>query len=212
MPSVTLIDYEVNNLFSVCRALEYVGVRVVIATEPSEILLADRLILPGVGSFKDGMDRLRRLNFVQPIREHVQLGKPLLGFCLGMQLLADEGEEFGLHQGLGLVRGRVVRFPRSTSDKIPHVGWNSLQPGPGSSHASWRGSILDGVSPGSDVYFVHSYFFEPENEKHILAATEYGGVYFPSVLAAENVYGCQFHPEKSGPTGLRIVENFVLRT
>lgn len=212
MATVTLIDYNVNNLFSVCRAFERVGAHVTVTQDPSQILSADRLVLPGVGSFKDGMDRLRRLGLVQPIAEYVRSGKPLLGFCLGMQLLAEEGEEFGLHQGLGLIRGRVIRFPRSAGEKVPHVGWNSLRPGNFPSDSSWHGSILEGVPTGSDVYFVHSYIFEAENVDDVLAITDYAGIHFASVLASGNIHGCQFHPEKSGPTGLRIITNFALRT
>lgn len=138
----------------------------------------------------------RHFGLVQPIREHVQSGKPLLGFCLGMQLLTEEGEEFGLHPGLGLVRGRVIRLPHAADDKVPHIGWNGLQPGPGASEGSWHGSILEGLDPGAEVYFVHSYFVKTENEKDVLALTEYAGIGFPSVLAVGNIYGCQFHPEK----------------
>lgn len=211
MGSVTLVDYELNNLFSVCRALEQMGARVVVAQSPRDILGAERLILPGVGSFKDGMDRLRRHGLVPAIREYAASGRPLLGLCLGMQLLTEQGEEFGLHEGLGIVRGRVVKFPSTTAAKIPHIGWSSLLPGPGG-EPGWKESILDGVVPGADVYFVHSYFLEPLDDTEVLAVTEYGGVRFVSVLAGGCVYGCQFHPEKSGPTGLRIIENFVFRT
>jgi glutamine amidotransferase len=208
---VTLVDYELNNLFSVSRALEQMGARIVVAQGPAEILAAERLVLPGVGSFKDGMARLERLGLVPAIREYATSGRPLIGLCLGMQLLAEEGEEFGLHKGLGLVRGRVVRFPTSTAAKIPHIGWNSLQPGLGAPGGAWQGSLLGGVAPGADVYFVHSYFLETDTKEHVLALTEYGGVSFPAVVAAGNIYGCQFHPEKSGLTGLRIIENFAFR-
>lgn len=208
MPNVTVVDYELNNVFSVCRAFESVGSRVSLSRDPAAIVSAERLVLPGVGSFRDGMERLRKLDLIEPIQEYARSGRPLLGFCLGMQLLADAGEEFGVHAGLGLIHGRVVRFPRETREKVPHVGWNSLLAG---NDSSWKGTILNGVTTGADVYFSHSYFVTPDDPMTMLGVTEYGGVRFTSVLKLENLYGCQFHPEKSGPSGLRIIENFALR-
>jgi len=199
MPEITIIDYEVNNLFSVCRAFESMGSQVRIAKDPAAIRSAERLVLPGVGSFKNGMERLRKLDLIESIKEYTRSGRPLLGFCLGMQLMAVESEEFGRHQGLGLIEGRVVKLPDSRDYKIPHIG-------------GWKKSILQGIPHAADVYFVHSYFVDIKKQEHILARTSYAGIWFPSVIAVNNIYGCQFHPEKSGNTGLAIVTNFATRT
>lgn len=210
MHKITVINYEVNNLFSVCRAFESIGVSVTIATDAASVSSADRLVLPGVGSFMNGMERLRKLDLIEPIQEYARSGRPLLGFCLGLQLLAAESEEFGRHRGLGIIDGKVVRLPQSENYKIPHIGWNSVYPF--NENANWDSSILHGIPPESDVYFVHSYFVKMQNDAHILAATSYSGIRFPSVIAMNNIYGCQFHPEKSGSTGLAIVRNFATRT
>lgn len=220
---VVIIDYGMGNLFSIKRALEYLGGSAVISFEPSVISSAKRAILPGVGAFGDGMENLRKRNLIEPIKEFVRSGKPFLGICLGMQLLMAEGEEFGLHKGLDLVPGKVKRFPDSSTQgqiyKIPHVGWNSIvMPlwakktiGHTKSRdgCRWKGTIMDKIEEGAFMYFVHSYTAIPEFPQHLLAETNYGGNRFCSALRMDNLSGCQFHPEISGEVGLRVIREFL---
>lgn len=196
-----IIDYGLGNLRSIEKALQYVGADVRISNEPSAIDNADALILPGVGAFRDAMMHFATLDRV--VTDAVNEGKPLLGICLGMQMLATESEEGGLHKGLDIIPGRVIRFPVSEL-KVPHMGWNSLM-------IKKRPPLLEGMEKGSFVYFVHSYHMETD-EKFKVALCNYG-IDFPAIIANEggNVVGTQFHPEKSGPTGLRMLRNFVER-
>lgn len=214
-PQIALVDYGRSNLFSVQHALESINADVVITSDPEAVVAADKLIIAGVGAFGDGMDGLRRNNLIEAVREFVQQGKPLLGICLGMQLFFEEGEEFGLHAGLGLIPGRVVRLTAAATDggklKIPHIGWNRLLPP--TKHGAvgiWRRSgLLDGVEPGEFMYFVHSYIVAPDDRQVIAAETEYGVNRFCSVVIKDNIAGCQFHPERSGIAGLMIYRNFT---
>ena len=197
--NIVIIDYGLGNLRSIEKALEYIGVDAEISKEISVIDSADALVLPGVGAFRDAMMHFETLERV--VKDAVSDGKPLLGICLGMQMLASESEEGGLHTGLDLVPGRVVRFPQSEL-KVPHMGWNSLiikQDIP----------LLKGIQDGSFVYFVHSYHVSTE-EKYTAATADYGAE-FSAVITNEagNVIGTQFHPEKSGEIGLRMLRNFV---
>ena len=197
--NIVIIDYGLGNLRSIEKALEYIGVDAEISKEISVIDSADALVLPGVGAFRDAMMHFETLERV--VKDAVSDGKPLLGICLGMQMLASESEEGGLHTGLDLVPGRVVRFPQSEL-KVPHMGWNSLiikQDIP----------LLRDIKDGSFVYFVHSYHVSTE-EKYTAAMADYGGE-FSAVITNEagNVIGTQFHPEKSGEIGLRMLRNFV---
>jgi glutamine amidotransferase len=196
---IAIVDYGMGNLRSVQKALEAVGARADIVSDPSG-LDAPGMLLPGVGAFRDAMDNLRRLGLVEPIRRHIEAGRPFLGVCLGLHLLFDVGEEFGVHQGLGVVPGRVVRF--APGKKVPHMGWNTLK-------IRQPGGILKGIPEGAYVYFVHSYFARAEQESSIGAETEYGGETFPSVISRGNLFATQFHPEKSQATGLAIYRNFV---
>lgn len=217
MSSVVIVDYGLGNLFSVQRALNKIGVSdSVISSEKAAIENADRLILPGVGAFGDGMDNLRKRDLVSSIRSYAESGRPLLGVCLGMQLIMSESEEFGVHEGLNLVPGRVVRLQAHEEEraKIPQIGWNSLHaPDEKSSHRGpWNKTVLSGVEEGAFMYFLHSYMVVPHDSKACLATTQYGGNRFCSVLRQGNMTGVQFHPERSGPVGLRIYRNFVLGT
>lgn len=200
-----IVDYGRGNLLSLQRALEHIGHPMETCSDPDALRKAPRLILPGVGAFGDGMAGLRKRGLDAAVRECAAAGKPILGICLGMQLLLERGTEFGDFAGLGLVAGDVIRFPKGTA-KIPHVAWSPLLPpkdGPG-----WGGTFFDGLAPGACVYFVHSYFARPSNPAHRLSETAYGGVDFCSAFSAGNVSGCQFHPEKSGEVGLRVLTNW----
>ena len=196
---IAIVDYGVGNLRSVQKALERVGATAVVSSDPATLDAAQGLVLPGVGAFGDGMASLRARGLVEPLLRQVEKGKPLLGICLGMQLLFAESEEMGCHPGLGLLPGRVVRFPEGTL-KVPHVGWNRLD--------APQGDLLAGVAGGAYAYFVHSYYVLPEDPVDVLATTEYG-VEFASVVGQERLWGAQFHPEKSQEVGLRLLKNYA---
>lgn len=216
---VTIVDYGLGNLFSVARALKYVGAEVEITDVPEKILNAEKLILPGVGAFGDGMNNLRERGLVEIIKGYFKSGRLLLGICLGMQLLMSEGEEFGLHKGLDLIQGRAVRLKPQTKDndcyKIPHIGWNSILYPMNNNYkyigreTPWKKTIFENLKEGVFVYFAHSNIVVPDNPTFHLAETEYGNTRFCSAIHKENIYGCQFHPEKSGEVGLEIYKQFV---
>ncbi len=212
-PVVVIIDYGMGNLFSIERAIKHVGGVPVISAEPSVITSAERLILPGVGAFGKGIENLTERGLVGPIKEAVASGKTLLGICLGMQLLMTEGEEFGVHAGLDMVKGMVRRFTEPNSDgpyfKIPHVGWDKLNLPASSKGNPWEGTIFNGLREEVFVYFVHSYIVVPDSPSDILAETVYGNDRFCSALRQDNLYGCQFHPELSGEVGLQIIRDFL---
>ncbi|MCM2303303.1 MAG: imidazole glycerol phosphate synthase subunit HisH [Elusimicrobia bacterium] len=201
---VAVVDYGRGNLYSIEGALRKLGCDVQVTSDPAAIEAAPRLILPGVGAFGDGMEGLRQRGLIEPLKRFRASGRPLLGICLGMQLLLEEGSEFGRHEGLGLIPGRVVRFASAGDFKIPHVGWNRLKPA-----ADWAGTPLGGLPAGSFMYFVHSYVAEPARSEDRLAMTPYAGGEFCSALRSGNVHGCQFHPEKSGETGLWLMKNWL---
>lgn len=207
---VAIIDYGSGNLLSVARAVERAGGEPVLVSEVGEIEQAERLVLPGVGAFADGMQGLRDRGFIAPIRRYVQSGRPLLGICLGMQMLASRSEEFGDHEGLGLIPGRVVSVPTRDVDgrmqKIPHIGWADLLP---LQPDGWIGTLFDAVPAGTSVYMVHSYHLVPETVEHRLADCEYGGHRVVAAVQSGRVVGCQFHPEKSGSAGIEILRAFL---
>ena len=208
--NVVIIDYGVGNLLSVMRGVEICGAIPVVTNCPDKISNADRLILPGVGAFSEGMKGLSDKNLIEPIKDYVLKGRPFLGICLGMQMILDESHEFGINKGLGLIPGKVLSIPSKSSEgqhfKIPHVGWNSIRPGKKSK--DWQGTILQNTSKEDAVYFVHSFFALPENEENALASCTYAGKDFCAVIGNENIYGCQFHPEKSGTVGIGILDVF----
>jgi glutamine amidotransferase len=207
---VTVIDYGIGNLYSVRRALERCGGEVTLTADATQIEVASHLVLPGVGAFADGMLGLRERGLIEPIQRYAASRRPLLGICLGMQMLASVSEEFGRHEGLGLIPGRVVPVPHMTTDgrtqKIPHIGWNGLVPPP---DGDWRDSLLRGTPAGTAVYLVHSYSVIPDDPRHSLADCVYGGHRIAAAIRCGRVEGCQFHPEKSGEAGLGMLAQFL---
>lgn len=211
-PEVTIIDYGVGNLLSVQRGFEHFAAKVVLTADPKIILASQRVVLPGVGAFPIAMQALQKLNLVSVIKELEHLGTPLLAVCLGMQLLMDESEEFGLTPGLGLIPGRVVAVPDKTvegaSQKIPHIGWNSLYES--CENSNWTGTLLQDNEVGDPAYFVHSYMAQPANQENRVAHAMYGGHRISAMISKNRITGCQFHPEKSGEVGLKILQKFCL--
>jgi glutamine amidotransferase len=211
-PEVTVIDYGVGNLLSVQRGLEHCGAKVTLTADPEQILAAKRVVLPGVGAFGNAMQALERLSLVAVIRELAHRQTPLLGICLGMQLLLEKSEEFGNTVGLCLIPGRVIPVPARTllceAQKIPHIGWSALQTS--SASAGWKGTILQSNFPGEAAYFVHSFMAVPTNPAHRIAESVYGGHLIPAVIGRDRIIGCQFHPEKSGEVGLKILRRFCV--
>ena len=202
---VTIIDYGIGNLRSVEKALEHVGVQVLRTDCPETIASSQRLVLPGVGAFGACIDEVRRLDLEQPILDAVNQLTPILGVCVGMQMLFDTSEERGEHRGLGLLGGRIVRFEHSCKDgtrlKVPHMGWNALNPRKPS-------FLLQGIETGAFCYFAHSYYAAPQTADCVVATTRYGPN-FPAIVSSGNVHGMQFHPEKSHRNGLKMLKNFA---
>lgn len=203
---INIIDYEMGNLRSVEKAFEKLGFAARVSDKPEDIATADKVVLPGVGAFRDCINNLRKGGFVEPLLAHVEAGKPLFGICVGMQMLFDESEEFGRHQGLGLIPGKVVRFPSGMIEagerlKVPHMGWNNIS-------LKTQSPIFTGIEDGSFVYFVHSYYCDAENQADVAASCTYGDVEFCAALWRDNIMASQFHPEKSQDIGLQIFRNF----
>lgn len=211
MSVVTVVDYGVGNLFSVSRALERCGAEVLLTDTAAGIEAAERLVLPGVGAFADGMQGLRERGLVAPLQAYARSGRPLLGICLGMQMLMEYSQEFGNHEGLGIIAGSVVNVPALTPSgrlhKIPHIGWSELRVPAG--REGWQGTVLEALGPGSSAYFVHSYMSVPVDPACRLADCDYDGVTVSAAIARDAVTGCQFHPEKSGKVGLAVMRRFL---
>jgi imidazole glycerol-phosphate synthase subunit HisH len=196
---IAIIDYGMGNLRSVAKAFEQVGAQVQITHTPADILKADKIVLPGVGAMAPAMQKLQELGLVDSIRKVTTEKKPFFGICLGMQLLFDKSSEGGHVQGLKIIPGNVERF---ATGKVPHMGWNQL------SVTAAGGKLFKGIQPGSDVYFCHSYFCKPTDQSVAASMTNYEGDYV-SAVAKDNIWGVQFHPEKSQTIGLKILKNFV---
>lgn len=210
--AVVIIDYGMGNLLSVQRGLEARGAQVKISSDPDVVALSDRLVLPGVGAFESGMAELKQAGLIDAINQFVTTGRPLLGICLGMQMLLTESEEFGQHAGLNLIPGRVVKIPDYTGShqkkrKIPCIGWSSLKYSTG--RVSWSDSLLSQTEEGEFFYFVHSYMAVPDSYQDVLAESDYRGTRIVATVCRNNVMGCQFHPEKSGEDGLKVLNRFL---
>lgn len=209
---VAIVDHGLGNLYSVKRACEHVGLRAVITAQREEIERADGVVLPGVGAFGDAMVTLRRLDLVAVLRDVAAANRPLLGICLGVQLLMSESREFGTHQGLDIVKGVVVPFnsPKEgcRSLKVPHVGWNRISP-PSTNERRWDRTPLENIAVGEFMYFVHSFCVQPTDPDVSLSVTRYGDVEFCSSVQRGNIFACQFHPERSGVEGLKVYRNWA---
>lgn len=198
---VAIIDYDAGNMRSVEKAVAFLGGEPVVTRSPEVILRADQVVLPGVGAFGDAMERLHQYGLVDVIHRTVENGTPFLGICLGLQLLFEGSDESPGVKGLGICRGRILHLPAAPGLKIPHMGWNSLT-------FDHPGRLFEGISEGSYVYFVHSYYLKAEEQEIVTASTEYAAHIHASIEQG-NVFACQFHPEKSGGTGLHILSNFL---
>lgn len=214
---VSIVDYGAGNLLSVARALEYCGAQTQIARTPAELALAERVVLPGVGAFGQGMHALRQTGLLLGLHDYVQKQRPLLGICLGMQMMLEQSQEFGCHQGLGWLRGDVVPIDNTaghatvdgdTRIKIPHIGWSPLLRAANNDEYG-PAQLLRGIDDGTSVYFVHSYQARLQHNGQQVAYCEYGGQRISAMIGRDHLLGCQFHPEKSGPAGLRILKNFL---
>ena len=212
-PLVAIVDYGLGNLYSIARACEQVGLRAKVTGEALDLQKADAVLLPGVGAFADAMKALNERALASPMKEAAEVGKPLVGICLGLQLMMSESHEFGAHEGLGLIEGSVERLPKGEPDtlhgrgrmlKVPQVGWRPVsEPVPG----RWSETPLADTKPGTYQYFVHSYYVKPDDRSVVAAVSSFGGLEFCAAVKKDNIFACQFHPERSGPDGLAIYDN-----
>lgn len=198
---IAIIDYDAGNLKSVEKAFKFIGEECVVTRDKNAILNADKVVLPGVGSFGDAMEKLHKYELVDTIYKVVEKKTPFLGICLGLQLLFDESEETPGVKGLGILKGKIVKIPKVDDIKIPHIGWNSLELHNG-------GRLFKGIKNGEYVYFVHSYYLKAEEESIVTASTEYG-THIHASVEKDNVFACQYHPEKSSEAGLKMLKNFA---
>jgi len=203
---IAIVDYGMGNLRSVQKGFEKIGIQAIVTADPQLLLEADKVVLPGVGAFRDCMRNLEQAGFIEPILKVIADGRPFLGICVGMQMLFTDSVEFGLHQGLNVIPGHVLRFPDDMQEggeklKVPQMGWNQL-------NFQSRPPVLEGVAEGSNVYFVHSFYVQPDQEEVIATTTDYGFEFCSSVWR-DNIFAAQFHPEKSQDVGLRILKNFA---
>lgn len=208
MKKIAIVDYGLGNLFSIKQALKEVGAETVITSKFNEIEKCDGILLPGVGAFGDAMNRLGQLNLIDDLKKIAASGKPILGVCLGLQLLFEKSHEFGVHEGLGLIPGEVLKFPKSHNDTeltVPFIGWNNLQ----LTQVGKKNRIFSDYSDNNKIYFVHSFYVSPKSDAEVLAECQYHDFKFPAVVGYKNIIGIQGHPEKSGKQGLAIYKNWV---
>jgi len=207
--NIGVLDYGAGNLKNVCRAVEHLGYSYTLVPSNEELMGIDKLIIPGVGAYKVAMEQLHKLDLVLSIREFSKSGAPILGICLGMQLLLEKSFEYGETEGLGLIKGEVILIPtignNGQKHKVPHIGWNELLPEKGCEH--WLSDFTD----GNAVYFVHSYMASLKENDNLVSYVNYDDLRIPGVIEQDNVLGCQFHPEKSGSVGLKILNEFLKR-
>lgn len=202
---VAIIDYGIGNVRSIGNALAFLSIESILTRDKNEIINADAVILPGVGAFEHGMNNLKKFDLLDTIYEFVTTGKPFIGICLGMQLLLEQSEEFGVSKGLGLIKGKVIKMPiLDNKSKLPHISWNRItEPTEG----AWDSTLLGDVKEENNYYFVHSFIAAPEDKSDVLANCMYAGIEFCAAVKHKNIYGFQFHPEKSGSLGLEILKN-----
>lgn len=201
MAKIGVINYGMGNLRSVINAMEEIEADAELFTEADRVAEFDKIIIPGVGAFQEAMENLGRMGMREPLDHHVASGKPVLGICLGMQLICRESREDGIHQGLGWIDAEVHHFPPAEGLKVPHMGWNAID-------INYQNPVVSNVESGADVYFVHSYYVDCVNKQDELGSTEHG-IRFASVIARDNVFGMQFHPEKSQHVGMQLLRNFA---
>jgi imidazole glycerol-phosphate synthase subunit HisH len=205
--NISVVDYQMSNLFSVKNIFDHLGLKINVASSAQEINAADALILPGIGAFGEAIANLERLKLIMPIKNFIASGKPFMGICLGLQLLFSKSHEFGVHDGLGIIEGEVIKLPheyQGRAMRVPHIGWNKI-----SSHNTWVNTPLKNLKNNEFVYFVHSYYVKPNNDEWLLSTTQYNGLTYCSSLHKDNVFATQFHPEKSGGVGLEILRNWL---
>jgi glutamine amidotransferase len=204
---VSIIDYGMSNLLSICRAFEHIGAKVDVIDDPGKVLSSDYLVLPGVGAFPDGMKELDKRGLTIPIREFAASGKPLMGVCLGMQMLLSKSYEHTETAGLDIIEGEVLALPRDMAGfKVPNINWHSAEENSG---VKWEKSIFDKTKAATCFYFVHSYYARPARNENVLATSQFGDLKFTSAVIKDNVSGTQFHPEKSGEDGLNLLRSFM---
>ena len=210
---VVVVDYGMGNVLSVSRAIEHCGGTVHLTSAPADIVTADRLVLPGVGAFRDCVDALAQRGLIEPILKFSRQERPFLGICVGMQVLFERGEEFESSPGLGLIPGTVIQIATEKTGggvrKIPHIGWTTLKPPRDLGSAYWHNTILARTEPNDSFYFVHSFTAVPTNPNHLLAVADYEGFAVTAAVRSDNITGCQFHPEKSGACGLNLIEQYL---
>ena len=208
MKKITIIDYGCGNILNLIRAIEFLGYEADTTRDKEKIIDSSYVILPGVGAFGTAAKQLEKYNLYNPILEYAKLNKPLLGVCLGMQLLFTASYEFGIHNGLGLIEGEVTKISNKKNKeiKIPHIGWNELYPN--NDKKEWKNKILNNSLIGKSFYFIHSFVCLTKNPNSTIAICNYSGISIPAIVSVGNIFGCQFHPEKSADNGLAILKNF----
>ena len=208
MKKITIVDYDCGNILNLVRALEFIGYTAETTRDNKKIKNSSHVILPGVGAFGNAIKKLEEYNLKEVIQEYAKSNKPLLGICLGMQVLLTLGYEFGVHKGLGLIEGEVIKISNKKDKKIkiPHIGWNEIYPC--NDKKNWENKILNNDLIGKSFYFVHSFIGLTKNPNSTIAICNYSDISIPAIVATDHIFGCQFHPEKSGKNGLTILKNF----